>query len=316
MIHIQRAGDEITAVLLDDTELDIHDVTEDCIWAEACMDQLEHEPAASFPSGLCLEIHSEDGFGTGLFHSLHLSHKSEGLSVAFECHTPNKFWEGTWGLSTFLATIIEQLASGAEFTVEDSELEDDWKGLTLRYTGACTDVIGSIVQEAAAKLHDLIYTAETALSGLTWKPEYETDERMFCTEVLAPLLRKMRFSAVRYRQGVKEYGKDFTFSELTPFGHFRHYGLQAKAGNVSGGVSSAIDELIHQLDDAFKMPYTEIGSNDPRYISTFIIAISGHFTDNAREKLANKIPKGVYGSAYFLDKENILELIEQHWVRR
>jgi hypothetical protein len=40
------------------------------------------------------------------------------------------------------------------------------------------------------------------------------------------------------------------------------------------------------------------------------------FTDNAKEKLANKIPKGVYGSVYFLDKENILELIEQYWLRR
>jgi hypothetical protein len=316
MIYIQRAGDEITAVSIDDTELDIHDVCEDCIWAEARLDQIAPERATSFPRGLCLEIHSEDGFGTGLFHRLHLSRDSEGLSVVFECHTPNKFWEGTWGLSTFLATIIAQLAPGAEFTVEDSELEDDWKRLTLRYPGACTDVIGSLVQEAAAKLRELISTAETALSGLTWKAEYETNERLFCTEVLAPLLRKMRFSAVRYRQGVKEYGKDFTFSELTPFGHFRHYGLQAKAGNVSGGVSSAIDALIHQLDDAFKMPYTEIGSNDPHYISAFIIAISGYFTDNAKEKLANKVPKGVYGSVYFLDKENILELIEQYWVRR
>jgi len=40
------------------------------------------------------------------------------------------------------------------------------------------------------------------------------------------------------------------------------------------------------------------------------------FTDNAKEKLANKIPKGVYGSVYFLNKENILELIEQYWLRR
>lgn len=30
----------------------------------------------------------------------------------------------------------------------------------------------------------------------------------------------------------KEYGKDFTFSEITLFGGYRHYGLQAKAGDI------------------------------------------------------------------------------------
>jgi len=55
----------------------------------------------------------------------------------------------------------------------------------------------------------------------------------------------------------------------------RHYGLQAKSGDVSGGVNSAIDELIGQADDAFKMPCYEIASTEPRYISNFIVAISG-----------------------------------------
>jgi hypothetical protein len=73
----------------------------------------------------------------------------------------------------------------------------------------------------------------------------------------------MGFLAVRYTHGVREYGKDFTFSELTPFGVMRHYGLQAKAGDVSGGVNSAIDELIGQANDAFTMSYYEIASTEP-----------------------------------------------------
>jgi hypothetical protein len=124
-----------------------------------------------------------------------------------------------------------------------------------------------------------------------------------------------RFRSVRYTQGAREYGKDFTFSEMTPFGVLRHYGLQAKAGDVSGEVNSAVDELVGQADDAFKMPYLDVSSSEERFISTFIVAISGRFTANAKEKIARKVPRGLHGSLLFLDREAILELIDQHWQR-
>ena len=76
----------------------------------------------------------------------------------------------------------------------------------------------------------------------------------FAEEVLAPLLRRMHFTSVRYTQGDREYGKDFTFSEVIPFGAMRHYGLQAKAGDITGEVNSVIDQIVGQADDAFKMP--------------------------------------------------------------
>jgi hypothetical protein len=82
---------------------------------------------------------------------------------------------------------------------------------------------------------------------------------------------------------------------------------------VRGGVNSEIDELLGQIEDAFSMPYFEIGSKEPRYISTFIIAISGSFTDNAREKIVEKMPKGAIGSVYFLDRERLTELIDRSW---
>ena len=74
------------------------------------------------------------------------------------------------------------------------------------------------LHEAAQTLKRMIREAEIALGGIRWKPEYETNERTFCTEILAPLLRRMGFLSVRYLQGAREYGKDFTFSELTPLG--------------------------------------------------------------------------------------------------
>ena len=215
-------------------------------------------------------------------------------------------------MSTFLGAIKDQVAFFPDVSLTEIDVEDDWKRLTLRMLvgrGSAAEALNG----AAIVLKKLIREAEVALAGIRWKSEYATDERAFCEEVLAPLLRRMQFLSVRYTHGVREYGRDFTFSELTQFGTMRHYGLQAKAGDVSGGVNSAIDEIVGQADDAFKMPYYDIASAEPRYISTFIVAISGRFTSNAREKIVNKVPRGVYGSLLFLDRESILELIDRHW---
>jgi hypothetical protein len=155
--------------------------------------------------------------------------------------------------------------------------------------------------------------AEIALGGIAWKAEYATNESAFCEEVVGPLLRRMGFLCVHYTHGTREYGKDFTFSELTPFGVLRHYGLQAKAGNVSGEVNSTIDELVGQVADAFNITYIDISSAESRCISTFIVAISGGFTANAKEKIVHKVTPGRRGSILFLDRETIFELIARHW---
>jgi hypothetical protein len=292
---------------------EILDVGDDYVLAECDLTDLEGETAGRFPEVLQLEIRSEDGFGTYFFHELLLSRHDDGVSLDFVCHTPNKYWEGRYGLATFLAAIRDQVRHLDNWAVTHLELEDDWKGVTLQRVIANGDPLQGSILSAASDLTNLLRTAEVALSGLQWTEEYSTDEALFCRELLYPLLRRMGFLFVRYTGGRKEYGKDFTFSEATAFGIHRHYGLQAKAGDVRGGVNAAIDELLGQIADAFAMPYYELGSKESRYISTFIIAISGSFTENAREKIVEKMPKGVIGSVYFLDRERITELVERYW---
>ncbi len=217
-----------------------------------------------------------------------------------------------WSQDTYAEALIAQAKSIDAVKVE----RGDYNSLSFLFTLALLDSepINVLVEQATKIMWAIAYEAEIALAGgVTWKKAYEENELLFCTEVLTPLLRKMRFLSVRYRGGSKEYGKDFTFSELTRFEILRHYGLQAKAGNVRGNVKSDIDEILGQLEDAFSMPYYEVGSGEPRYISTFVVAISGRFTENAKEKIAEKIPKGLIGSVYFLDKERILEFIDKFW---
>lgn len=306
------AGD--TILLLGDIGLDIIDVDDKmCVFAECDQHLLDTACFDGFPNELTLQVNSKDGFGTFLFYEVEFYRGDESQLVAeYICHQPNKYWEGTWGLATYLNAIKNQLPFFPAFTLGDIELEDDWKRLTLRTVFTEGSAIEAI-NRSTDILKKLMRSAEIALGGILWKPEYLNNERSFCEEVLAPLLRRMGFLSVRYIQGAREYGRDFTFSELTPFGNLRHYGLQSKAGDVSGGVNSAIDELVGQADDAFKMPYYDIASTEPRYISSFIIAISGRFTSNAKEKIIHKIPRGIHGSLLFLDQESILELVARYW---
>lgn len=315
MIEVHREN-ENEAVLIGGKDAEILDAGDDYILAQCDLADLADESAQALPGDLTIQIHSVDGFGTFLFHELGLAADEKGLALSFKCHTPNKYWEGQFGLATFLAAIRDQATHHDNWKITQIELEDDWKGITLERVIAIGDPLVGSTEAAAKDLKVLLHAAEVALSGLAWKDEYAKDEDLFCRELLYPLLRRMGFSFVRYTHGKKEYGKDFTFSENTPFGQHRHYGLQAKAGDVSGAVNAPIDELLGQIADAFAMPYYELGSKDPRFISTFIIAISGRFTENAREKIVEKMPKGVIGSVYFLDRDRITELVERYWKKQ
>jgi hypothetical protein len=297
--------------LIGGRELEILDADE-LVRVECDLEHAEKAAVEAFPDKLVLQMRSVDGFRTHLFFEVHVRAEGAGASLAFECRYPNEYWDGRRGLATLLSAIRDQVQHYPGFRVTEIELEDDWKDLVLETT-IVDGTVGEGVRRSARTLLEIVRAAEVALDGLPWKSEYGYKEDVFCTELLAPLLRRMGFLSVRYLHGTREYGKDFTFSELTPFGHLRHYGLQAKAGDVSGEVNAAIDEIIGQAKDAFAVPYVELGSKEQRFISTFVIAISGRFTANAKEKIVHKLPPGLIGSVYFLDRENLLELVERFW---
>jgi len=172
------------------------------------------------------------------------------------------------------------------------------------------------IEQSVEQLSYIIQDAKIALyGGIKWKPIYEKKpEDRFRKEVLDPLLRHMGYIDVRNRHGTDEYGRDFTFSWTTPSGELLHFGLQAKAGNISGKANSDIDTLFSQLTRAFDMSYHEPPYNvEKRYISVFIIAISGEFTREAQKIIQERLPKHQVGSVFFWDKVKITNLINQLW---
>jgi len=269
----------------------------------------------NFIADIMIQTHSTDGFGTFLFHQLEFFKSDEKIEIVFLCRQPNKYWEGQYGLTTLLVALADIVKDSAHFNYnpESLEIDDDWKNLEVSIQVEGEFNFGEVITKYSTILKDLIKRTELKLSGAAWRKEYETDEKLFCTEIIFPLLRKMDFIDVRFNHGVREYGKDFTFSELTKFGNLRHFAIQAKAGNLRGNVNAEIDEIIGQLNDAFTMSYYEVSANETRNISTFIIAISGHFTENAKDKIIQKIPLHFKGCIYLIDRDKILELIEKYW---
>src|SRR5277367_2930951 len=116
MIEVRGDGDDL-AVLVSGKEIEILDVDEDHISAECKLTELTGEQAQPFPIRLDLQIQSENGFGTYFFHEVHLSEVPDGVALSFHCHTPNKYWEGQYGLATYLAAIREEVGHRENWNV-------------------------------------------------------------------------------------------------------------------------------------------------------------------------------------------------------
>jgi len=249
--------------------------------------------------------------GSGVVISKQPTH----ASVVFEHFGSGTSWAEGRSYDVYAKALLDQAKGrGVKSECEGEGLIESVR-FHFTYDSCQTSTLREIIGWTVDTLSEIVQDAELSLSGgPKWQDTYERDELLFCKEVLSPLLRRMGFLFVRYTHGRKEYGKDFTFSEETKFGELRHYGLQAKAGNVRGGVRSEVDPILKQIKKAFRMPYHEPGETNPRYISTFIVAISGCFTENAEEEIREEMrQRWRIGSVFFWDKERILSLIAQYW---
>jgi hypothetical protein len=199
----------------------------------------------------------------------------------------------------------------SEKDVEFNGIEDDGAHIFFRYDILLSE--NMLIDRAFKRFQEIVleiegYT-ERLLEGEELSSDVLDDEKRFSLEVLLPLFRSMLFSDVKYNHGKREFGKDVTFSEIDRFGVRRNYGVQVKVGDLSGEAGAEMDKIIGQIEDAFSMPYVNTTSREKRYISDLIIAISGRFTDNAKDKIIEKINRR---NIYFLDIDKVQELLTRY----
>ncbi|MFT3747211.1 MAG: hypothetical protein QM768_02805 [Agriterribacter sp.] len=222
----------------------------------------------------------------------------------------------------YLKSIMEQIEKSENFRIDENNNSLNYSGypedlnnmiLCFKYSFSSDNIFQEELIKIKSRLKKIINNAKLTINGFTWKQYYETNELAFTNKVLLPLFRKMKFHNIKFNHGVNEFGRDIVFTETNLFGGVYYYGVQVKAGNISGKINSEIDKIIGQIEDAFKLPYNPIESKSEQYISILIIACSGYFSENAKHKILHKTPKGLTGSILFFDRDKILELVSKFW---
>ena len=98
--------------------------------------------------------------------------------------------------------------------------------------------------------------------------------------------------------------KDFILVTKNLFGIKEYYGVQAKAGSLSGTATSNITEITNQINMGFNVPYKMVSGEDV-YITKMIVAISGHYTDNAQAIIQTSVDKYKFANIIFLSKKEL-----------
>jgi hypothetical protein len=240
-----------------------------------------------------------------------ISSDKESKGIAYmDINFYRKYWDHKFGALQYVNAMKKaiEIRCKTDNDVEFSEIEDDGAYVFLRYViflkvdmpiGKAYEKFQEIVKEIEGHTERLLEGEEISKSILEVEPK-------FIVELLLPLFRNMGFIDVKYNHSKREFGKDITFSEIDKFTVRRNYGVQVKVGNLSGEAGSDIDKIIAQIDDAFKIPYIDTTSREKRYISDLIIAISGRFTNNAEDKIIEKVHQR---NIYFLSIDKIQELL-------
>lgn len=230
---------------------------------------------------------------------------------------PYQEWKHKYSVGTFgakMAEIIKQIEKDNknvifENTDDDGEHFDVWYKVRFHKDSTIEDGLRYIRNfEKELEGH-----TETMLAEQSISKEVLANERQFSLKVLLPLFRSMGYQSVNYNHGPREFGKDITFSDIDELGIRRIFGVQVKAGDITGEAKSELDRLIGQIDDAFEISYIDIHAKETRRITDLIIAISGKFTGNAPQKIYEKIHQR---NVHFFDIDRIKELLVKYVNKR
>lgn len=214
-----------------------------------------------------------------------------------------------WAMKKYMSTMHEICQPMDDVYVNNYEYDEDDSMFRAFFVSFLFDInefnffeeVFKYCQKFCINIEKLI---EKKLKGYYWIPEFELDEMMFCSLYLTPFFKKMGFEKVIFNHGKKEFGKDYILVIKNIFGDTEYYGVQAKAGNISGSATSNIIEISNQINLAFTVPYKLINGQEI-YISKMIVAISGKFTENAQTILQNCIDKYKVTNTIFLSKNEL-----------
>jgi len=237
------------------------------------------------------------------------------LRLSFEDGGTRKYWDGKVGFSHYMETkkaiVEERQKEDGDITLDS--YDDDGAYIYMHFsTEIDCDNCEEAVQISDQIANEIEGAAELRIGVEMFTVSEADNEKEFTLRVVLPILRKLGFSNVKYNHGKREYGKDIVFSRLTEFEEVEHWAAQVKFGDVKGGANSDIDEIFYQIEDAFKMPFYDLYTKARVRPSKVCVIISGKFTENAIEKICEKIEShAMKNNVLFVDGARIDTLSER-----
>lgn len=273
---------------------------------------------SELPEDICFELcsHFEDSMVVLDTIPIRIKKIDEfSVFVEFDDSGTRKYWDGKIGFKHFMEA-KRDIITQREAELNDLKLElyeDDGAWINLTYSSVIkAEDCNTVIDISEQIISEINGAAEIKLGGEILDTESISDEKDYSLQIVLPILRRLGFQNIKYNHGKREYGKDIVFSRVTEFGELEHWGAQIKFGNVSGEANSEIDKIIGQLDDAFKMPFYNIYTRRKERISKIAVVISGKFTENAIEKICEKIESSaIKNNIIFIDGDKIETLIEK-----
>ena len=233
------------------------------------------------------------------------------VRLEFKDSNTREDWDGTIDLKTYMETMKSIVEEANDITL--TEYEDDGEWIYLSYsTEATVEKVSTAVELAEQIVAEIEGATEMRLGVELWAPNEEKREKEFTLNTVLPILRKIGFKNVKYTHGNKEFGRDVTFTRNTEFNDVEFWAAQVKFGDVAGAANAEIDDLLAQIDDAFKVSYNDLYTKQRQRIAKLAIIISGKFTENAIEKICEKIEdNAIRNNLVFVDGDKVATLAEQ-----
>lgn len=315
MIEVVRdpVGD-IEAILIDGESLDFDGIDAWILPKGLAGDNL----LSDLPDGAHFDVCKRIEAGVIVLDSIPIRFQKVGpdcLAVTFDDSGTRKYWDGKIGFKPYMeakkAVVEERSAEIGDLSLVN--YEDDGAWIRLEYATTVTaDKLRTAIDLAEQVVAEIDGAAEMRLGCELWAPTEAGNEKEFTLGTVLPILRKLGFLNVRYSHGKREFGKDVLFARITELHEIEHWAAQIKFGNIGGGAGAEVDTLLGQIDDAFGMPFHDLYSKQKQHISKLAIITSGRFTDNAIEKICEKIQShAVRNNVVFIDGEKLKTLAER-----
>lgn len=137
-----------------------------------------------------------------------------------------------------------------------------------------------------------------------YKNEFE-----FRNSFVRPLLTRLGFLAIAELDGPQEFGKDFVFSEVTPFGFMRHYAVVAKHEKKINQPGKLCETVLSQIKQAFSVSFRLPDSSKESHVSSVLVMNSGNISTNAEHWLRSELLRERYGeNTHIFSSERLSQL--------